>query len=73
MRSASAAGGARDYRPSGGVASLNAGANWNWALSSKWLVSSSVTARGWVVRRRRQSRRRTRNFITWSSGLAYRF
>ncbi|OFA02060.1 MipA/OmpV family protein [Duganella sp. HH101] len=68
-----AAGGVRDYRPSGGVTAVNAGVNWNWALSSKWLISSSVTgtrlgngpaAAPFVDRR---------NFITWSSGLAYRF
>jgi outer membrane scaffolding protein for murein synthesis (MipA/OmpV family) len=66
-------GGMRDYRPGGGLMALNVGANWNWALSSKWLISTSVTgtrlgtgpADSPVVERR--------NFITWSSGLAYRF
>ncbi len=68
-----ASGGVSDYSPSAGVMAMNAGVNWNWALSSKWLVNSSVTGtrlgRGpagapFVDRR---------NFITWSSGLAYRF
>ncbi|MES2162227.1 MAG: MipA/OmpV family protein [Pseudomonadota bacterium] len=68
-----AAGGVRDYRPSAGVTAVNAGVNWNWAMSSKWLVNSSLTgtllgsgpANAPFVGRR--------NFITWSSGLAYRF
>jgi len=68
-----AAGGARDYRPDGGVAAVAAGANWNWALSSKWLLTSGVAvtrlgsgpAGSPVVERR--------TFTTWSSGLAYRF
>ncbi len=68
-----AAGGARDYRPGGGVTSVDVGVNWNWALSSKWLLNSAVTgtrlgsgpAGSPVVERR--------NFITWSSGLGYRF
>ena len=68
-----AAGGARDYRPAGGVTAIEAGVNWNWALSSKWLLNSAVTgtrlgsgpARSPVVERRR--------VITWSSGLGYRF
>ena len=68
-----AAGGARDYRPSGGVTSVDAGINWNWALSSKWLLNSAVTgtrlgsgpARSPVIERR--------NVISWSSGLGYRF
>jgi outer membrane scaffolding protein for murein synthesis (MipA/OmpV family) len=68
-----AAGGKRDYRPSGGVASLNAGANWNWALSSKWLVSSSVTATRLGGAAADSPVVERRNFITWSSGLAYRF
>jgi outer membrane scaffolding protein for murein synthesis (MipA/OmpV family) len=66
-------GGARDYRPAGGVTSMSVELNWNWALSSKWLVSSAVAgtrlgapvAGSPVVERR--------NVITWSSGLAYRF
>ena len=68
-----AAGGVRNYHPSGGIATVNAGVNWNWALSSKWLINSAVTgtrlgngpAGAPFVDRR--------NFITWSSGLAYRF
>ncbi|WP_226939395.1 MipA/OmpV family protein [Janthinobacterium rivuli] len=68
-----AAGGARDYRPGGGVTSVDAGINWNWALSSKWLLNSAVTgtrlgdgpAHSPVIERR--------NVITWSSGLGYRF
>ncbi|MCC7700846.1 MipA/OmpV family protein [Janthinobacterium sp. GW460P] len=68
-----AAGGARDYRPAGGVTAVEAGINWNWALSSKWLVNSAVTgtrlgsgpAHSPVIERR--------HVITWSSGLGYRF
>ena len=68
-----AAGGARDYRPAGGVTAIEAGVNWNWALSSKWLLNSAVTgtrlgsgpAGSPVIGRR--------NVITWSSGLGYRF
>ncbi|RFP22719.1 hypothetical protein D0T25_09185 [Duganella sp. BJB488] len=68
-----ATGGVRDYHPSAGVMSVSVGINWNWALSSKWLINSTVTgarlgngpAEAPFVDRR--------NFITWSSGLAYRF
>lgn len=68
-----AAGGARDYRPAGGVTAIEAGVNWNWALSSKWLLNSAVTgtrlgsgpAGSPVIGRR--------NVITWSTGLGYRF
>ncbi|MGV7207888.1 MipA/OmpV family protein [Oxalobacteraceae bacterium A2-2] len=67
------AGGVRDYRPDGGVAALAAGANWNWSLSSQWLLASGVTATRLgsgpagspVVERR--------TYVTWSTGLAYRF
>lgn len=67
------AGGPRDYTPSGGIAAFNAGGNWNWALSSKWLLTSgaSVTRLGAepaaspVVERR--------SFLNIYSGFAYRF
>ena len=67
------AGGVRDYTPSGGVASVNAGANWNWSLNSRWLLSSAVTvtrlgsepAASPIVERR--------TFTVLSTGLAYRF
>ena len=68
-----AAGGARDYRPSGGVMAINAGVNWNWALSSKWLVSSAVTGTRLGAPAADSPIVERRNFITWSSGLAYRF
>ncbi|MTV41127.1 MipA/OmpV family protein [Duganella radicis] len=68
-----AAGGPRDYTPSGGVAELNAGANWNWALSSKWLLTSgaSVTRLGGQAAASPVVERR--GFLTVYSGLAYRF
>lgn len=66
-------GGTRDYRPSGGMTAMNVEAHWNWALSSKWLLSTAVasTRLGGTVADSPIVERR--NFITWSSGLAYRF
>lgn len=68
-----AKGGARDYRPSGGVTAINVGANWNWALSSKWLLGSSVSATRLGPAVADSPIVERRNLITWSSGLAYRF
>lgn len=61
------------YRPSAGVTALHAGVNWNWEVSSRWLINTSAVgtrlggepANSPIVERR--------NVITWSSGLAYRF
>jgi outer membrane scaffolding protein for murein synthesis (MipA/OmpV family) len=66
-------GGARDYLPSGGVDAGNAGVNWNWELSSKWLVSSSVTAVRLGSQPAASPVVERRNILLWSSGLAYRF
>jgi len=68
-----AAGGVRDYRPDGSLNSVSLGLEWNWALSRQWLVHSGVSATRLghgaadspVVERR--------SFMSWSSGLAYRF
>ncbi|WP_332854420.1 MipA/OmpV family protein [Duganella sp. S19_KUP01_CR8] len=68
-----ATGGVRDYRPSAGVMTMSAGVNWNWALSSKWLVNSSVTGTRLGSGPAGAPFVDRRNFITWSSGLAYRF
>lgn len=68
-----AAGGVRDYRPDGGVAALSAGANWNWALSSKWLLASGVTATRLGSSAADSPVVERRSFVTWSTGLAYRF
>jgi len=68
-----ATGGVRDYHPSGGVMSVSVGVNWNWALSSKWLVNSSVTGARLGNGPSEAPFVERRNFITWSSGLAYRF
>lgn len=66
-------GGARDYRPSGGVAAMTVGVNWNWALSSKWLVNSSLAGTRLGAAAADSPIVERRNVITWSSGLAYRF
>ena len=68
-----AAGGARDYRPAGGVTSVDMGVNWNWALSSKWLINSAVTGTRLGNGPARSPFIERRNVITWSSGLGYRF
>lgn len=68
-----AAGGARDYRPAGGVTSVDMGVNWNWALSSKWLLNSAVTGTRLGNGPARSPFIERRNVITWSSGLGYRF
>ena len=67
------AGGARDYRPSGGVTSIDAGINWNWALSSKWLLNSAMTGTRLGSGPAHSPFIERRNVITWSSGLGYRF
>ena len=68
-----AAGGARDYRPAGGVTSVDMGVNWNWALSSKWLLNSAVTGTRLGNGPARSPFIERRNVITWSSGFGYRF
>lgn len=68
-----ATGGVRDYRPSAGVMAVNVSVNWNWALSSKWLINSSVTGTQLGSGPAGAPFVERRNFITWSSGLAYRF
>ena len=68
-----ATGGARDYRPGGGVVAIEAGINWNWALSSKWLLNSAVTATRLGDEAARSPVIERRHAITWSSGLGYRF
>lgn len=66
-------GGVRDYRPDGGLAALSVGANWNWALSSKWLLTSGVTASRLGTQPAGSPIVDRRTFTTWSTGLAYRF
>lgn len=68
-----AAGGARDYRPAGGVTAVEAGVNWNWALSSQWLLNSAVTGTRLGSGPARSPFIERRNVISWSSGLGYRF
>lgn len=70
---ANGAGAPRSYRPSAGLASTGVGINWNWQLGSSWLLHSSLSGTrlgpapaGSPIVERRQ-------FLTWSSGLAYRF
>lgn len=63
----------RSYRPSGGLMSISAGANWNWALSSKWLIHSALTGTRLGASPADSPVMERRNVITWSSGLAYRF
>jgi outer membrane scaffolding protein for murein synthesis (MipA/OmpV family) len=66
-------GGARDYRPSAGVDGINAGVNWNWELSSKWLVSSALTATRLGAQPAASPVVERRTLLILSSGLAYRF
>lgn len=68
-----AAGGVRDYRPAGGVTAVEAGINWNWALSSKWLLNSTVTATRLGSGPGHSPVIECRDVVTWSSGLGYRF
>lgn len=68
-----AAGGARDYTPSGGVAAASVGANWNWALSSKWLLTSAATATRLGAEAAASPVVERRSFLSVSSGFAYRF
>jgi hypothetical protein len=66
-------GGVRDYRPSAGVDAVTTGVNWNWELSSKWLVTSSLTAARLGSQAAASPVVERRNILLWSSGLAYRF
>jgi outer membrane scaffolding protein for murein synthesis (MipA/OmpV family) len=68
-----AAGGVRDYTPSGGLASAGVGLHWNYALSSNWLLSSSASATRLGGEAAASPVVERRNFFTISSGLAYRF
>lgn len=68
-----AAGGVRDYTPSAGVTAFSAGANWNWALSSTWLLTSGVTATRLGAQAADSPVVERRGFLTVYSGLAYRF
>lgn len=68
-----AAGGPRDYTPSAGLASAGVGVHWNYALSSKWLLSSSASATRLGDEAAASPVVERRNFFTISSGLAYRF
>jgi len=68
-----ASGGVRNYRPSAGVTTMNAGVNWNWALSSKWLINSSLSGTRLGSGPADAPFVDRRNFVTWSTGLAYRF
>ncbi|USX26277.1 MipA/OmpV family protein [Oxalobacteraceae bacterium OTU3CINTB1] len=61
------------YRPSGGVMAVNAGANWNWELSSRWLINTAVSAQRLGNEPAASPIVGRRNVVTWSSGLAYRF
>ncbi|MES2116295.1 MAG: MipA/OmpV family protein [Pseudomonadota bacterium] len=61
------------YRPSAGVLSVNAGLNWNWALSSHWLVNSAVTATRLGPGPANSPVTARAGYLTWSTGLAYRF
>jgi outer membrane scaffolding protein for murein synthesis (MipA/OmpV family) len=68
-----AAGGPRDYTPSGGVAAFSVGANWNWALSSQWLLTSGATATRLGAGPAASPVVERRSFLSVYSGLAYRF
>lgn len=68
-----AAGGVRDYRPDGGLHSVNVGLDWNWALSRQWLLHSGVSATRLGSGAADSPVVERRSFISWSSGLAYRF
>lgn len=61
------------YRPSAGILSANAGLNWNWALSSHWLVNSAVTATRLGPGPANSPVTGRAGYLTWSTGLAYRF
>jgi outer membrane scaffolding protein for murein synthesis (MipA/OmpV family) len=68
-----AAGGPRDYTPSGGIAAFNAGANWNWALSSKWLLTSGASVARLGAEPAASPVVERRTFLNVYSGFAYRF
>lgn len=61
------------YRPGGGVMAFNAGVNWNWELSSRWLINSAATGTRLGAPAAGSPIVDRRDFVTWSSGLAYRF
>ncbi len=71
---AAAAGVERDnYAPGGGLVNASVGANWNWALSSSWMVNSGVALRRLGRDAADSPIVGRRNLITYSTGLGYRF
>ena len=61
------------YRPSAGVLSVNAGLKWNWALGSYWLVNGAVTETRLGPGPGDSPVTARAGYLTWSTGLAYRF
>lgn len=73
VRGDGTAGGRRDYQPSAGVLSVSAGVNWNWALSSHWLVTGAVTLRQLGKGPADSPVIERAGSATMSAGLGYRF
>lgn len=62
-----------DYQPSGGVLNLNAGVNWNWVLSRSWILNTAATGTRLGTSPANSPIVGRTNFLTWSTGLAYRY
>ncbi|MCU6432886.1 MipA/OmpV family protein [Undibacterium sp. Jales W-56] len=61
------------YRPSAGIKDLHLGANWNWELNHRLLLSSGVSAVHLTNSAAHSPLVEQRNYLTIHSGLAYRF
>ena len=62
-----------EYHPDGGLKDVRIGARWNWALSSSWMLTSSVQASRLLGDARRSPLVERSNNVTVSTAFAYRF
>lgn len=63
----------QNYTPMGGLLSVHAGMNWNWALSASWLLSTSASAIHYAPIAADSPVTSIRNAVTVASGLNFRF
>lgn len=61
------------YVPAGGLLSAQAGVNWNWSLSSRWIVTGGASATVLAPAAADSPLVDRRAFIRYGTGLAYRF
>jgi len=62
-----------DYLPNGGLASVNAGIDWNWAFNRNWLLNGGANVSHLGAAAADSPFISQPNLIRYSAGLAYRF